>query len=237
MPMFRLALVFTLLAPGVGKAETKVNMPPVGFRFTTQADGEFTAKPDGNSGTNSKIHSVTHHEVVASDGWTIQTRNEGTVAGASADASTFSGKTTYQLFFLTHSETTHSATDQPAIVSGSTWDCPGDGLDQFYPRGAATQVSVACKFTAKVSGRVVGPQPLTVSFSDLGPAHDTTLAGTFEVRKIVVRTSLAEAGVTNEITYDFAPALGISVVQETKISTPHGETVTHTEVADFTPPP
>jgi hypothetical protein len=38
---------------------------------------------------------------------------------------------------------------------------------------------------------------------------------------------------TNEITYYFAPDLGISVVQDMKVSTPHLETVTHAQVSDF----
>jgi len=42
---------------------------------------------------------------------------------------------------------------------------------------------------------------------------------------------------TNEITYYFAPDLGIWVVQDTEVSTLHLETVTHAEVSDFTPPP
>jgi hypothetical protein len=42
---------------------------------------------------------------------------------------------------------------------------------------------------------------------------------------------------TNEITYYFDPDLGIWVMQDTKLSTPHLETVTNAEVSDFTPPP
>ena len=42
---------------------------------------------------------------------------------------------------------------------------------------------------------------------------------------------------TNEITYYFDPDLGIRVMQDTKVSTPHLETVTHGEISDFTPPP
>jgi hypothetical protein len=96
-------------------------------------------------------------------------------------------------------------------------------------------VSLECKVTERLRGQVMGPQPLTLSFSDLGQAQDTTLAGTFAVRKILVR--FGSAGITSEIRYDFAPVLGISVVQETKVSTPQRETVTHTELADFTPAP
>jgi hypothetical protein len=208
-------------------AETAVHMPPVGFRYTTRADGESTVT------TNSEFHSVLHREVVASDGTTIQTRNEG-ATGGSGDEVPVLGGTTYRLFFLTDiKSTTRPVSDQPSMTNGSTWDCPADGLDQFYPRGTAAQVSVACKFTGNFNGRVVGPEPLTVDLSDLGEAHDTTPAGTFDVRKIVVY--YGTAGVRNEITYDFAPTLGISVVQETKISTPHGETVTHSKVTDFDP--
>ena len=82
---------------------------------------------------------------------------------------------TYRLVFLTAIEsTTRPVPDQPPVTNGSTWDCPPDGLDQFYPRGRAMQVSLTCQFTAKFNRRVMGPQPLTVSFSDLGDAHDTT---------------------------------------------------------------
>jgi hypothetical protein len=218
-----------LLVSSAGVAETVVHMPPLGFRYTTQVDADFTSV----SGAKSKSHSVLHREVVASDGTTIQTRDEG-MNGGSGDEFPVSGRTTYRLFLLTDIESTaRPVPDQPPVTNGSTWDCPADGLDQFYPRGTAAQVSLACKFTGKVSGQVIGPEPLTVSVSDLGQAHDTTPAGTFDVRKIVVR--YGAAGVTNEITYDFAPALGISVVQETKVSTPHGETVSHSEVTELTP--
>jgi len=232
MPMFRLALVLTLLVPGAAVAETVVHMPPVGFRYTTQSDVDFTSP----SGTNSKTHLVLHREVVASDGTTIRTRNEGTNGGAGHEFPV-SGTTTYRLFLLTDNDSTaRPVPDQPPVTLRSTWDCPADGLDQFYPRGTAAQVSLACTFTGKLAnGQVIAPQPLTVSFSDLGQARATTPAGTFDVRKIVVRYGGA-AGVTNEITYEFAPALGISVVQETKVSTPHSEMVAHSEVSDFTPP-
>jgi len=228
MPIFRLALVFSLLVPGAGMAETAVNMPSVGFRYTMQMHVD-TNLASGNS------NSVLHREVVASDGTTIETRNEGTISGGDREFAT-SGKTTYRLFFPIDSETTaQPVPDQPPMTTGTTWDCPADGLDKFYPRGTATEVSVECKVTEKLKGQVMGPQPLTLSFSDLGQAQDTTLAGTFEVRKIVVRSG--SAGITSEIRYDFAPELGISVVQETKISTPQRETVTHSELADFTPAP
>jgi hypothetical protein len=51
----------------------------------------------------------------------------------------------------------------------------------------------------------------------------------------VVRAVTASE-MTNEITYYFAPDLGISVVQDTKVATPHLETVTHAEVSDFASP-
>ena len=78
--------------------------------------------------------------------------------------------------------------------------------------------------------------PVTLSFSDLGRSQVTTTAGEFDVRKLVVRATTSHE-MTNEITYDFAPDLGISVMQDTKVSTPHLETVTHAEVSDFAPPP
>ena len=93
MPMFHLALVLTLLVPGAAVAETVVGMPPVGFRYTTQTDVEFTS----TSGTNSKAHTVLHREVVACDGTTIRTRNEGTNDGAGVEFPV-SGTTTYRLF-------------------------------------------------------------------------------------------------------------------------------------------
>jgi hypothetical protein len=231
MTKFRVALLVALLPPGTAVAETAVHMPSLGFRYTTQTDADATSA----SGIKSKSHSMLHREVIASDGTTIQTRNEGTIGDPGSEFSV-SGKTTYRLSLLIDTESTaRPISDQPPVTNGTTWDCPADGLDQFYPRGTAAQVSLTCKITVKLNGQVRAPEPVTVSVSDLGPAHDTTLAGTFDVRKIVVRTSTV--GITNEIIYDFAPALGISVVQETKVSTPHGETVTHSEVADFTPAP
>jgi hypothetical protein len=226
--MFRLALVLTLLVPGAAMAETAVNMPSIGFRYTTQSHVE-TTPPTGNS------HSVLHREVVAGDGTTIETRNQGTISGSDREFAT-SGKTIYRLFFPIDIESTaQPVPDQPPMTTGTSWDCPADGLDQFYPRGTATQVSLECKVTEKLRGRVMGPQPLTLSLSDLGRAQDTTLAGTFAMHRILVR--FGAAGIANEIRYDFAPALGISVVQETKVSTPQRETVTHTELADFTQAP
>jgi hypothetical protein len=232
MPRLRLALVLALLVPGVGVAETVVHMPPVGFRYTTKIDSEFTPRPGvANAGASDKSRSVLHHEVVASDGTTIQTRNEGTMSGSAGEFPR-TGRTTYRLFFLTETETEQQVPGQPPFTVASTWDCPVDGLDQFYPRGTTAQVSVMCRFTSKIKDQVNGPVPLKVSLSDLGDVRDTTPAGTFDVRKIVVRYSAAE--VMNEITYDFAPALGILVVQEAKISSPRGETVTHSEVTEFT---
>jgi len=49
----------------------------------------------------------------------------------------------------------------------------------------------------------------------------------------MVRTSSAE--MTNEVTYDFAPDLGISVMQDAKVSRPNAETVTHSEVSEVSP--
>ena len=49
-----------------------------------------------------------------------------------------------------------------------------EGLDQFYPRGDASQVSLTCKVTGRVSGRVVESMPVTLSFSDLGDTEVTT---------------------------------------------------------------
>ena len=37
------------------------------------------------------------------------------------------------------------------------------------------------------------------------------------------------------MTYDFAPAVGISVVQNATVSTPRSETVTRAEVTEITP--
>jgi hypothetical protein len=229
MPMLRFALVFTVLVPGAGMAETAVSMPAVGFRYTTQMHVDTTMAA-GNS------NSVLHREVVASDGTTMETRNEGTISGGDREFAT-SGKTTYRFFFLTDGETTaQPITDQPPMTTGTTWDCPADGLDKFYPRGTAAEVSVECKVSEKFKGQVMGPQSVTLNFSDLGPAQDTTLAGTFEVRRIVVRSG-PTAGITTEMRYDFSPELGISVVQETKVSMPQRETVSRTELADFTPAP
>lgn len=225
--MFRRVLALALVFfPATGVAETAVNMPSVGFRYTTKVH-VHTPYASGDS------DSVLRREVIASDGTTIETRNEGTISGSGREFAT-SGKSTYRLFFPTNTETTaQPVPDQPPMINGSTWDCPADRLDQFYPRGAAAQVTVECKLTQNTLGKVVGPESHTLSFSDLGPAQDTTLAGTFDVRKIVVRFDTA--GSTSEITYDFVPALGISVVQEMKTSTPRGEMVTRSEVADFTP--
>jgi hypothetical protein len=78
--------------------------------------------------------------------------------------------------------------------------------------------------------------PVTLSFSDLGDTEITTKAGEFDVRKLVVRATTASE-TTNEITYYFAPDLGISVVQDTKVSTTDFETVTHAEVSDLALPP
>jgi hypothetical protein len=228
MAMLRFALVFTVLVPGAGMADTAVKMPSVGFRYTMQLHVDTTP-------ATGKTDSVLHREVVASDGTTIETRSAGTISGGDREFAT-SGKTIYRLFFPIDSETTaQPIPDQPPMTTGTNWDCPADGLDKFYPRGTTTEVSVECKVSEKFKGQVMGPQPITLSFSDLGPAQDTTLAGTFEVRKIVVRSG--SAGITNEIRYDFAPELGISVVQETKVSTPQRQTVTHSELADFTPAP
>lgn len=231
MSMYRLTLVLVLLIPGTGVAETAVTMPPVGFRYTTQMDVNFTP----TSGASTQSHSVLKREVISSDGTVIQTRNEGT-GGSPGGEITISGKTTYRLFFLTNLESAAQMPGQPPFTNSTTWDCPADGLDRFYPRGTAAQVSLECKLTETLRGQVMGPKSFTLSFSDLGKAQDTTLAGTFEVRKISVPYSAVD-GFTSEITYDFAPALGISVVQETKVSTPHGGTVSHTELADFTPAP
>jgi hypothetical protein len=227
MPIFRLALVLALLVPGAGMAETAVHMPSIGFRYTTQTHLDFTP----TSGSKSKSRSVLRREVVASDGTTIQTRNEGTIGGSGGEFAV-SSTTTYRLFLLTDTEATaRPVADQPPVVNGASWDCPTDRLDQFYPRGTAAQVSLACTITGKFGGQAKGPEPLTVDLSDLGGAQDTTPAGSFDVRKIVVRYN--SAGITNEITYDFAPTLGISVVQESKVSTPNGETMTRSEVTDI----
>ena len=231
MSMFRVAFAVALLAPYTAVAETAVTMPSVGFRYTTQMDVNSTQ----TTGPSSKVHSVLKREVISSDGTVIQTRNEGT-GGSPGSEITVTGKTIYRLFFLTNLESTAQMPGQPPFTNSTTWDCPADGLDRFYPRGAAAQVSLECKLTETLRGQVMGPKSFTLSFSDLGKAQDTTLAGTFEVRKIAVRYSAVD-GFTSEITYDFAPALGISVVQETKVSTPHGETVSHIELADFTPAP
>ena len=64
MPIFHLALVVALLVPCAGVAETVVNMPAAGFRYTTQTDVESTS----TSGVNTKGHSVLRREVTASDG-------------------------------------------------------------------------------------------------------------------------------------------------------------------------
>ena len=76
--------------------------------------------------------------------------------------------------------------------------------------------------------------PVTLRFSDLGDTEVTTKAGAFDVRKLIVRATTSPE-MANEITYYFAPDLGISVVQDTKVSTPPLETVTHAEVSEITP--
>jgi len=78
MQTFQLTLAVALHVPGP-VAELVVHMPSVGFRYATQADTETRS----TSGTDSKIRSVLHHEVVASDGTTIRTRSQGTVSGLS----------------------------------------------------------------------------------------------------------------------------------------------------------
>jgi hypothetical protein len=225
--MLSRALILALLAPSAAAAET-APPPPVGFRYTVQSDVESTSK----SGVTSKNHSVYRREVVASDGVTIQSRAEATVSDSNGER-TLSTTTTHRLFLLTSSESTVKPTpDQPAITTGYTLDCPSDELDRFYPRGAATQISVSCKITTRSpNGTVLGPLEVTAAFSDLGPAQDKTPAGAFDVRKILVR--LDAAGGTTEITYHFAPALGISVMQDTKVTTSYGGVVTHYEVKEI----
>jgi hypothetical protein len=227
MPIVEFALAVALSIPNPGVADP-VHMPPVGFRYTTKVDMGSTS----TSGTGSKSHSVLRREVVASDGTTIKTRNEGTIGGSDGEFPV-SGTTTYRLFFLVDTELmAWPAPDQQPVTNGTTWDCPLEGLDRFYPRGDAPQVSLACKVTGMVGGRVVESVPVTLSFNDLGDTEVTTKAGEFDVRKLVVRATTT-AEMTNEITYYFAPDLGISVVQDTKVATPHLETVTHAEVLDF----
>jgi hypothetical protein len=208
MPTSPLTLTLALLVPGLGLAEPEVRMPSVGFSYTTQIDADTTLA----SGSNAKTHSVIHHKVVASDGTTVRTRNEGTIGGSGGEVPIL-GTTIYRLFLPIDTETTaRAAPDQPPVTNGTTLDCPADRLDKFYPRGNASQVSLACQATGKIGGQAVGPIPVTVSFYDLGTAHDKTRAGTFDVRKLVARTTSAES--RNEFTFDFAPAVGISVVQE-----------------------
>ena len=230
MPIFEFALAVALSIPNPGVAEP-MRVPPVGFRYTTRVDMGSTS----TSGTGSKTHSMLRREVVASDGTTIKTRNEGMIAGSDGEFP-ISGTTTYRLFFLVDTElVARPAPDQPPVSNGTTWDCPTEGLDQFHPRGDAPQVSLACKITGKAGGRVVQSMPVTLSFSDLGDTEVTTKAGEFDVRKLVVSATTAPE-MTNEITNYFAPDLGISVVQDTKASTPHLETMTHAEVSDIAPP-
>jgi hypothetical protein len=231
MPIFEVALAVALSIPNPGVAEP-MHMPPVGFRYTTQVDMDSTSTP----GSDSKSHSVLRREVVASDGTTIKTRNEGVISGSDGEFP-IAGTTTYRLFFLVDTELmAWPAPDRPPVTNGTTWDCPVEGLDRFYPRGDAPQVSLACKVTGKAGGRVVESTPVTLSFSDLGDTEVTTTAGEFDVRKLVIRATTSPE-MTNEITYYFAPDLGISVVQDTKVSTSDFETVTHAEVSDFAPPP
>jgi hypothetical protein len=237
MLRFCLVLVLSLLVADASMAETAATMPRVGFRYTVQGDENFTAA----SGASSKSHGVIHREVIASDGTTIQTRDEGTTQTPSGELSV-SGKSTYRWFLRTDNESTtrRGASDQSPITDSQSWDCPADELDRFYSRGTAAQgtaaeVSLACKFTGKANGEAMGPIPVTVNFADLGAARDTVSAGTFDVRKIAVRYSMPETGFTEEITYDFAPTLGISVVQETKDSSRNGTTVRHFEVSDISP--
>jgi len=233
--MFLLALALALHAPGSGVAAHGVHMPSIGFRYATQVDMETMSTSDADSETASKMHSVLHRVVISSNGTTIETRNEG-MMGVSGGELPISGSTTYRLFFLVNTELrVRAIPDQPPVTNSTTWNCPTEGLDQFYPRGMARQVSLACSVTGNVGGRVVGPTPVTVSFSDLGGSRDMTPAGAFDVRKLMVHAASAE--MTNEITYDFAPALGISVVQNEKVSTSHIETMTHSEVSDFAPAP
>jgi hypothetical protein len=114
---------------------------------------------------------------VASDGPTIKTRNEGVISGADGEFPV-SGTTTYRLFFLVDTELmAWPASDQQPVTNGTTWDCPLEGLDRFYPRGDALQVSLACKVTGKVGGRVVESMPVTLSFSDLGDTEVMIKAG------------------------------------------------------------
>jgi hypothetical protein len=228
MPTLEFALAVALNIPNPGVAEP-MHMPPVGFRYTTQVDMTSTSM----SGS-SKSHSVLRREVAASDGTTIKTRNEGMISDSDGEFPV-SGTTTYRLFFLVDTELmAWPAPDQQPVTNGTTWDCPVEGLDRFYPRGDAPQVSLAWKVTGKAGGRVVESTPVTLSFSDLGDTEVTTKAGEFDVRKLVIRATTSPE-MTNEITYYFAPDLGISVVQDTKVSTPHLETVTHAEVSEITP--
>ena len=229
MPTSHLTLALVLLVPGLGVTESGVHMPLVGFSYTMHVDADTKLA----SGPDAKTHSVIHQEVVASDGTTIETRNEGTIRSSAGELPVL-GTTIYRLFLPTDTETTaRAAPDQPPVTNGTILDCPADRLDKFYPRGNASQVSLACRVTGKIRGQAVGPIPVTVSFYDFGAAHDTTPAGAFDVRKLVARTSSAE--MTNEIIYDFAPALGISVMQEAKVRTPLVETVSHSEVTEITP--
>jgi hypothetical protein len=231
MPTLEFALAVALNIPNPGVADP-MHMPPVGFRYTTQVDMASTSTP----GSDSKSHSVLRREVIASDGTTIKTRNEGMISGSDGEFP-ISGTTTYRLFFLVDTELkAWPAPDQQPVTNGTTWNCPVEGLDQFYPRGDAPQVTLACKVTGKAGGRVVESTPVTLSFSDLGDSEVTTTAGEFDVRKLVVRATTSPE-MTNEIIYYFAPDLGISVVQDTKVSTSDFEAVTHAEVSDFAPPP
>lgn len=110
-------------------------------------DSTPTSAPD------SKSHSHLRREGVASDGTTIETRNEGVISGADGEFP-ISGTTTYRLFFLVDAELrAWPAPDQPPVTNGTTWDCPVEGLDRFYPRGDAPQVSLDCKVTGKAGGR------------------------------------------------------------------------------------
>jgi len=94
-------------------------MLPVGFHRTTPVDMDSTP----TSAPDSKSHSLLRREVVASDGTTIETRNEGVISGADGEFA-ISGTTTYRLFFLVGTELrAWLAPDQPPVTNGTTWDC------------------------------------------------------------------------------------------------------------------
>ena len=227
--MLRAAFILAVLAvPAL--ADTAVQMPGVGARYTSEADVTVTPK----SGAAAKIHSVLHYEVIARNGETVETRWQGTSTTPSGQQVPLLGTTTRRLYFVTNIATAAQPTaDKPASTMDRTFVCRPDALDQFYPHGTSAHVSAACIFTQSTDLGEGQSQPVTMNFTDMGPGQVTTKAGTFDVRKIAVQDALD--GVSTETINDFAPAIGVSVVVDTRGTHPTFEVLNHSEMTEFVP--